>query len=157
MHKFLIFALLSLLSGSLLAEESRVGLGVGISDNSLTLRMPIAIDPELRIEPEFDFDYTAQSSQKQLHFTLGTGFHVLQQQAVNTHVYFGGKTLIDYDEYDLGSTSKTMTRLILGGVVGFEYAFDANFTLGGEASLLLGLGDYTTLNTRGEALLRYYF
>lgn len=138
-------------------EQDRMGVGVGISDNSVTLRLPVQVEKAMRIEPEFALRYTSQENNKATHFTIGTGFYAIEKPSLKIDLYYGGKALFEYNSLDNGVSNTSSSRIILGGVFGAEYQLDPNFTIGCEAGLYLGFLDYTSVNTKGEALLRYYF
>lgn len=140
------------------SEQNRIGVAVGLSSDSTTLRMPIDIAPDMRIEPELGFSYRDNDGNSDSAFVLGSGFYLMSQPSTKLNLYYGGKALIDYRSYDYGSgVDDSTTQLKIGGVFGFEYMFDRHFSAGGEAGAYLGFGDATTLNTEGLALLRYYF
>lgn len=158
--KILVSTLVSaaLTSAAVAAEDNtNVGVGVGITNGSSVLLLPIDVSKQLRIEPEFGLSYRSQNNNDQTGFLIGTGVFMMQQPSAKINMYFGGKALINYASYDYGAGNTSDTQLVLGGTFGFEYKFEQHFSLGGEANLYLGVGDYTTLNTEGMGILRYYF
>jgi len=151
----LLLASLSITSSA--SEENKLGLAVGLSSDSTTLRLPIDIQSDFRIEPEFGLSYSNGDDVSRTNLTIGSGFYVMKQPTSKTNLYLGGKALIDYNsfDYDKGADDST-TQFKMGGVFGFEYLFDKSFSIGGEAGAYIGFGDTTTLNTQGVALLRFY-
>lgn len=140
------------------SEPNRIGVAVGLSSDSTTVRMPIDIAPDMRIEPEFGLAYRDNGGDTDTAFSFGSGFYLMHQPSANINLYYGGKALIDYTSYDYGNgVDDSTTQLRVGGVFGFEYMFDRHFSAGGEAGAYVGFGDATTLHTEGLALLRYYF
>lgn len=141
-----------------LAAEPTMGVGVGLSSDTTTIRFPIDIAPDMRIEPEFGLAYADNDGNSNTDFALGSGFYLLNHPSQQINLYFGGKALVGYTSYDYGNgNDDSTTQLRLGGVFGFEYLFDRHFSAGGEAGAYIGFGDATTFNTEGLALLRYYF
>ena len=160
MNKKLIAAALmsSMIVTSAMAEEqTRIGAGVGLSNSSSTLRMPIDIAKDMRIEPELGIGYSNGDKVDTTNFNIGTGLYLMAQPSAKINLYYGGKLMIDYNSVDANGNSDSSTNFDLGGVFGFEYMFDRHFSAGGEAGAYLGFGDTTTFNTQGLALLRYYF
>ncbi len=139
-------------------ESTNLGIGIGLSNSSTTLRVPIDLAKDLRIEPEFGLSYENNDNFDRTGLLIGSGFYMMQQPSSAINLYYGGKLRIDYNKYDpdKGSSDST-TQFVLGGVFGFEYMLDRQVGVGGEAAAYLGLGDATTLQTQGQALLRYYF
>jgi len=139
-------------------EQAKIGVGVGLSDSTTTLRLPIELQSNLRLEPEFGLNYQDGDNVDTTGIVLGTGIYLTHQPSPAINLYYGGKVLIDYTSYDYGNgNDDSMTQFVLGGVFGFEYYLDRHFSAGGEAGAYLGFGDTTSLNTQGLALLRYYF
>jgi hypothetical protein len=152
-------AIATMLACSAMAVEStQMGVGVGLSNDTATLRLPINLAKDLRVEPEFGLSYVSNDNFDQTGLLIGSGLYMMQQPSKAINLYYGGKLLIDYSKYDpdQGSSDST-TQFVLGGVFGFEYMIDRQVGIGGEAGAYLGLGDATTLQTQGQALLRYYF
>lgn len=150
-------------------EQAKIGVGVGLSDSTTTLRLPIELQSNLRLEPEFGLNYqdgdnvdttgiVHGDNVDTTNIVLGTGIYLTHQPSPAINLYYGGKVLIDYTSYDYGNgNDDSMTQFVLGGVFGFEYYLDRHFSAGGEAGAYLGFGDTTSLKTQGLALLRYYF
>ncbi len=153
----------ALLAGGMLAtavsaaDETRIGVGIGLSNDTTSIRMPIDIAKDLRIEPEFGIAYVDGDDIDTTNLLIGSGFYLMSQPSSKINLYYGGKLMIDYSSYDAKGKDDSNTQFDIGGVFGFEYLFDRHFSAGGEAGVYLGLGDSTTFNTRGMALLRYYF
>jgi len=139
-------------------EPTQIGVGVGLSDSSTTLRLPINLDSTLRIEPEFGFSFQNADNNDYTNILAGAGLYLMQQPSEKINLYYGGKMLVDYKSYDRGTGfDDSETQLVLGAAFGFEYMFDRHFSAGGEAGAYLGFGDATNIETQGLALLRYYF
>lgn len=152
-------ALVSVLTcTAMAADQAQLGVGIGLSNDSTTLRLPINLDNEIRIEPEFGLSYVNDDNFDRTGLLIGSGVYMMQQPSKSINLYYGGKALIDYNKYDPDNAkSDSSTQFLLGGVFGFEYMLDRQVSVGGEAAAYLGLGDATSLQTQGQALLRYYF
>lgn len=153
-HLWIIAALLSF--GTL--QATPMGLGVGIANDQATIRMPLGLEGNLRLEPELRLNYLNNDDYSQSAVALGSGLYLQQNTNNKVSIYYGGKALVEYSsiDYDHGDEIDD-TRLVLGGVFGFEYHFDPKVSIGAEAGGYAGFGDSFTLETRGEALLRYFF
>lgn len=153
-----LFAFTAISVSAMAVEPTQIGIGVGLSNDSATLRLPINLQKDLRIEPEFGFAYIDNDGSSNTSLLLGSGVYLIQQPSAAINLYYGGKLLIDYRSYDYDNGgSDSTTQFLLGGVVGFEYLLDRHVSIGGEAAAYLGVGDATSLQTQGQALLRYYF
>ncbi|MBN2896915.1 MAG: hypothetical protein JXK05_13605 [Campylobacterales bacterium] len=139
-------------------QATPMGLGVGIANNQATIRIPVGLEGNLRLEPEVRLSYLSNDDYSQSALALGSGLYLQQNANSKVSVYYGGKALVEYSsvDYDHGDEIDD-TRLVLGGVFGFEYHFDPKVSIGAEAGGYAGFGDSFTLETRGEALLRYFF
>jgi len=160
MNKKLMAAALmgTMLATSAMADEQpRIGVGVGLSNTSSTVRVPIDIAKDLRIEPELGIGYSKADKVDNTSLLIGTGLYVMQQPSSKINLYFGGKLGVDYKSTKVQGKHESNTNFYLGGAFGFEYMFERHFSAGGEAGVYLGFGDSTTFNTQGLALLRYYF
>lgn len=151
-------AVAALSVSAIATEPTKIGVGMGLSSNSASLRLPIDIQKDLRIEPEFGLSYWNKDNTSSTGLLVGSGAYLMQQPSAAINLYYGGKLLIDYHNYDpdQGSSDST-TQFLLGGVFGFEYMLERHVSVGGEAAAYLGFGDATSLQTQGQALLRYYF
>jgi len=149
----------AVLATAAMAEDATtIGVGVGLSNDSYVLRLPININKEVRVEPEFGLDYQNDTNNDHTGFLMGAGGYYMQQPAMNVNIYMGGKILVDYYHYDFGNGNDgTTTQIVLAPVGGFEYMFGSHVSVGGEAGVYLGFGDLTTVNTQGQAILRYFF
>jgi outer membrane scaffolding protein for murein synthesis (MipA/OmpV family) len=162
MKQWLVWtAAAALLSGSALqAENTRIGMGVGVSNDTMTVRAPIDLTDTLRLEPEFGVSYYDHddSDTTMTDLMLGAGLYMTSTASKSIDVYYGGKAYIDYTNIDYdGGDDVSSTNLIMGGVYGFEYHMDPSVTLGAEAGAYIGVGEDTSFRTKGEVLLRYYF
>jgi len=147
-----------MLCNSAYAEDTtKVGIGVGITNSGTTVRAPIDLSKEFRIEPEVEISYASADHQDTTHLSVGTGLYLLNRPSAKINLYYGGKVLIDYQKQKVNGNSDSNTEFEFGGTFGFEYLFDRHFSAGGEAGAYLGLGDATMFTTQGLALLRYYF
>jgi hypothetical protein len=147
--------LAAVLSNTAVASDTtQLGLGVGITGDTTTLRGTIDLDNSLRLEPYFGFSYKDPNGGKSTtNLKIGTALHVKQALTNIINGYYGG--FFGINNYDNGVTSSTIVNL--GPVAGVEYAFDKQFTLGAEVRLNFGLGDDTVIGTNSAVLLRYYF
>ncbi len=135
-----------------------MGLGVGIANDQATIRIPMALEGNLRLEPEVRLGYLSNDDYSQSAVALGSGLYLQQNANSKVSIYYGGKALVEYTsiDYDHGDSNDD-TQLVLGGVFGFEYHLDPKVSIGAEAGAYAGFGDNFILETRGEALLRYFF
>jgi len=148
----------ALATAAMAEDATTIGVGVGLSNDSYVLRLPININKEVRVEPEFGLDYQNDTNNDHTGFVMGAGGYYMMQPSTNVNFYVGGKLLVDYYHYDYGNgNDDTITQFVLGPVGGFEYMLDRHVSLGGEAGVYLGVGDLTTVNTQGQAILRYFF
>ncbi len=139
---------------SVYAESTKMGVGVGMTGDTATIRVPLYLEENMRIEPYGSLGYSSGDGATS-RLELGAAIHMLQQVSPNVVTYYGVDGRIGYVNYDAIDDSDT--SLSVGGVFGFEYYFDKQVSLGGEAGVYAGIGDNFTLNTRSQALLRYYF
>jgi len=144
------------------ADETKVGVGVGITDGcggngGTTVRAPINLSNELRIEPEISLNYSSGDHKDTTNLGVGTGLYLLNHPSSKINLYYGGKILIRYHKDKERGQTNSNTEFAFGGTFGFEYLFDRHFSAGGEAGAYLGFGDMTIFTTQGLALLRYYF
>lgn len=181
---------LSLSATAPLASAAEVGLGVTLlgSEGGYGVYLPIRLS-KITVEPEFnlykretertypgspannnDYDYQ--------YLTLGTGVYLRRQIAASTEYYLGGR--VGYTKYKSTSTypsspgsnnSDKEDGYYLGPVIGAEYFFNKNFSIGLEAAFIYSStsADYTSTptssnstdrtawNTDTRAKLRVYF
>ncbi len=135
---------------------SKIGLGVGLSEGTSVIRVPIKLNDNFRLEPEVGFSYSSKDSSTDTTFSMGTGAYLLSQLNSNTVAYYGGKARLVHTSYDYKTSDDSTTQLSLGGVFGFEHMLDTRVSIGGEAGAYIGVGDKTTINTNTQAILRFY-
>ena len=141
-------------TGAIASEIPQLGLGVGVTGNTTTLRGTIDLDNSLRLEPYFGFSYVnPDNTNSRTSLEIGSALHVKQVVTNKINSYYGG--FVGIGSYDNGAD--TATTFNLGPVAGVEYALDKQFTLGAEVKLNIGLGDSTVFGTDSSVLLRYYF
>jgi hypothetical protein len=161
MKKIILLFLATLLTSTLFAEDTRVGLGIGISDNATSIRMPIDVPMQegnnLRLEPELALDYIDSSGGKTSNFTIGSGLYMTDDIDKDIQIYFGMKALFISNDTTFGAVTTSSTNLNLSGLFGFEYFFHKKVSLGGEAGLGLNIGGTSQYGTLTAATLRYYF
>jgi len=139
---------------SLLAADTQMGVGIGVTGNTSVVRGTVNIAKDMRIEPYFTYTYTdPDNAPSRSNIGLGAAFHMMKSVNSKVRTYYGA--LAGINSNDNGVTTDTIFSL--GPVVGAEYFFDTHFTLGAEANLYFGFGDYTTVGTNTTAMLRYYF
>jgi hypothetical protein len=148
-------ALATVLTTSAVASEiPQLGVGVGVTGNTTTLRGTIDLDNSLRLEPYFGFSYVnPDKGNSKTNLEIGTALHVKQVITNKINSYYGGFVGVGSHDDGFGTT----TTFNLGPVAGVEYALDKQFTLGGEVRVNFGLGDDTVIGTDSAVLLRYYF
>ena len=174
-------------------SPTRVGVGISLGTSGILgdvggdedgFSFPVAITLPIlagrfRIEPEFGLVRTASSfevNNEDVEFStsavqLGAGL-ALQRVRASTAFYGGargGVVLLSSDSDGTGSDDDDTESSILyvGPMVGGEYFFSDDFSLGGEAQVLLrlagedGVGDTesteTLTSTRGLFFVRFYF
>ncbi len=147
--------LLSVLAGALFAEDdTRIGAGVSVSNDTSLIRMTLDVQKDLRLEPYFGFTYTNPDvGPSTTDMRVGVALEGLAKINGSLSGYYGG--FVDLQNNDNGIT--TTTDFNLGPVGGVEYAFDKRFTVGAELRLNFGFGDNTTVGTQSSVLVRYYF
>ncbi|OQX59704.1 MAG: hypothetical protein B5M52_02630 [Helicobacteraceae bacterium 4484_230] len=139
------------------AQEGMLGAGISIGNDSANLRMPIKINDSFRVEPELGISYYDNDGTKNTGLQIGAGAYLLNPVSSDINLYYGGKALIGYHKHEFGNIDDSSTQFIIGGAAGAEYMLNTQFSIGAEAGVYLGIGDSTTFDTKGEALLRYYF
>ncbi|WP_457744644.1 hypothetical protein [Sulfurimonas sp.] len=147
-------ALVATMATSAMADESQFGVGVGVSNNTSTIRGTIKLENDLRLEPYFALSYVdPDNANATTNFEMGSALEVLQPINNKLMGYYGGYVGVASSDAGYGST----TTFNVGPVAGVEYALDPQFTLGAEVRADIGVGDATTVGTSSEVLLRYYF
>ncbi|WP_457746401.1 hypothetical protein [Sulfurimonas sp.] len=136
------------------AAQNQFGLGVGATGDTATIRGTINLNKDMRLEPYFGYTYTdPKGASSQSNLDIGVAFHMVKKVNTKVRGYYGAFAGIN--DNDNGVVTNTI--FTVGPVVGAEYFFDSHFTLGAEARMYLGFGDYSTLGTNSSVLLRYYF
>jgi hypothetical protein len=171
--KKLLFALAALaLSATANAQEARrpFGLGIsivpleGVSPATIEIYAPIAIAPNLRVEPSLGIltqDRSAGDVDSR-DVTIGVGLFYVQRVAAPVDLYMGGRLKLNFAKVDNGAADDSGTDVILAAAVGAEHYLATHFSLGAEAQLGFRAdsdvsGDDSGLFTTGLAFLRFYF
>jgi hypothetical protein len=144
----------SLVGSALMADDDKVGFGVSVAgDDTTKIRADFQIEDDFRLEPYIGFDYTIPDQGDDTYtMMVGTGAHFLKEVTNDTLAYYGAYAeLIQSDD---GTNSDT--QFGLGPVVGVEYSFAKDFSIGAEASLKMTFGDSSKLETASAILFRYY-
>ena len=139
------------------AQDGMFGAGVSIGNDRANLRMPIKINDSFRVEPELGISYYDNDGIKNTGLQIGAGVYLLNPVSSDINLYYGGKALVGYQKNEDKNTDNSDTQFIIGGAAGAEYMLNPQFSIGAEAGIYLGIGDSTTFDTKGEAILRYYF
>ncbi len=154
------------------AQDTRVGLGVGINEG-LSIFVPIDFG-SFRLEPQLGFRMMSSESgnvdRSSTTLILGTGIFAEGAEVANTVIYYGGRLGIVQNsekvETPAGETDESTLDFFLGPAVGVEYFFSDRFSLGGEAQLIFTMfgeeddEDDTSasqLQTQGTFFVRWYF
>jgi outer membrane protein with beta-barrel domain len=170
-------ALLALSFTAAAQERPKVGLGIGIApfavptvnaatiSRTVELYVPIALAPNLRLEPSLGIASTNQpgNAQDTRDFTLGLGVFYVSRLAPTVDMHMGGRLKLNFAEVStpaLGSDSGT--DFSLAAALGGEYYLVPRFSLGLEGELGLYQnsnvsGDDDGWFTTGIAFLRVYF
>ena len=154
--------ILGVLSTTLVADGVKVGVGVALTANDATIRVPLDIASNLRIEPEVSYGYTSYDDGSSYIMGLGAGVYLMSQPASNVNLYYGAKMgfVVGSTSYDLptgGSKSVSDNSFGIAPTAGFEYFLDPHVSLGGEVGFRLGFGDVTNVGLTTATTLRYYF
>ncbi len=151
------------------SADPKIGVGMALTSEDTTIRVPIDIDTQLRIEPEFSFGYVSgDNGFSNSSFGIGTGVYMLAQPEKSINMYFGGK--IGFKNESTSSNTNNLVNAInlaqtgnggssfyLAPAAGFEYFLHPKVSLGGEASFTFGFGDFTNIGLTTATTLRYYF
>jgi hypothetical protein len=152
MKKYLALSL-ALMSTTALAQV-QTGVGVSVQDSGSKIYVPINITEEFRIEPKFS--YAKQSSDREDYsefdfkiYELGIGLFGVKAIAPEFNFLYGlnlgllrGSSENKYD----GSENKyesEMKGVSLSHIVGFEYYFVENISIGSEVALVYSKLDET--------------
>jgi hypothetical protein len=181
---------LSLSAAPPLASAAEVGLGVTMlgSEGGYGVFLPIRLS-KITIEPEF-YVYRSEADQAYPlnpandrtsdyeNMNIGTGVYLRRQLAPSTEYYLGGrvgytkyKSTYSYPNTPSSSTASKEDGYYLGPVIGAEYFFNKNFSLGLEAAFIYSsvsqdyasspansyTQDRTSWTTDTRAKLRVYF
>jgi len=170
------------------ANAMDVGFGMGFSNSyydnwGATVYVPLNIAPSFRLEPylmyaDNEVDSTSSSGASGYSFSemeLGVGAFGIRKINPSTQLYFGAKLSyinIEADDFSTGgSYSSDGDGYQIAPTLGFEYFFNENISLGGEASWFyanIDTDDYDSFSgyssdsveatgTATEVILRYYF
>lgn len=175
-----IFSLIALVAAlttvDVQAQDTRIGLGVGVtgvSSGAAAIYVPIDFG-SFRIEPEFGLRrFSSEQGDVEASETsiiLGTGVFAEGATVANTVIYYGGRVGIarysESIETPAGDNDESVTDLFLGPAVGAEYYFSERFSLGGEAQLMFTAigqedddddGSASLLQTGAILFVRWYF
>jgi hypothetical protein len=149
-----VVSIATLVGTTAIADDDRVGFGVSVAgDDTTKIRADFQIDDDFRLEPYVGFNYTIpDEGDDTYHMMVGTGAHFLKEVSNNTMAYYGGYAeLIQNND-----GTNTDTQFGLGPVVGVEYSFAKDFSIGAEASFKITFGDSAQLETASAVLFRYY-
>lgn len=159
-------------------ERPTIGLGIGIApfavpaagaatvSRTVELYVPIAVAPQLRIEPSLGIatdDQPAGPNEVDTRdFTLGLGVFLVNRMAPAADMYVGGRLRLNFAKISTPVGSDTGTDLQIAAALGGEYYFVPRFSLGLEGELGLYQnsrvsGDNDGVFTTGIAFLRVYF
>lgn len=173
------------------ANAMDVGLGVSFSSNpaysyyssGAKIYMPMDISPSFRLEPYFmylddEIDSTGGSGPSTDSISLiefGAGAFATRKLNPSTLLYFGAKlSYLNVEQEDITPTSTRTSDgdgFQIAPTLGFEYFFNENVSLGGEALWFyaeIDFDDYSSVSgpssdsiastgTDTEVILRFYF
>ena len=148
------FALMS----SVTLAQTQSGIGVSVQDSGSKIYVPINVTEEFRIEPTFS--YAKQSRDREDYsefdfkiYELGIGLFGVKAIAPEFNFLYGlnigflrGSSENKYD----GSENKyesEMKGVSLSHIVGFEYYFVENISIGSEVALVYSKLDETDSNS----------
>jgi hypothetical protein len=142
---------------NVVADMTKVGVGVGLNGGSGQVVIPMDFDNQLRVEPEVGINYTSDDDISQTQISLKTGIYLMQEMNNKVNVYYGGKVgfLISNTENDYYTTNNNTFELT--PTAGFEYYLNPQVSIGGEVGFAFAFGDTTTIATVTTTSLRYYF
>ena len=181
MKKYLALSL-ALMSSATLAQV-QTGVGVSVQDSGSKIYVPINITKEFRIEPTFS--YAQQNSDREDYsefefktYELGIGLFGVKAIASEFNFLYGlnlglsrGSSENTYDDSDSKYESE-MKGVSLSHIVGFEYYFVENISIGSEVALVYSKLDITdsssfdddedkssqkTITTDTSLNIRFYF
>ena len=164
-------------ASSAAAQGGKVGIGVGIGADDLIsttgfdpptveVYVPIAIAPNLRVEPSLGIltadDNTTDVTTRDL--TIGVGVFLLQKAAQTADLYVGGRLKLNFANVDTPAGDDSSTDFLLAAAIGGEYYVATRFSLGVEAQLgYYNLGDVSGVSsdtsgffTNGVLFARFY-
>ena len=135
------------------AEIERYGIGISATQDGSTIKAPLDLGNNLRVEPELSFSsFNPDVGDSRTDISLGSGVYLLEQVSDTVDLYYGGKALLGV----ANGGGNSNTTVSLAAIVGFEYFFDKQISVGGEVGFGLGLGDDTRIGTQTGVVLRYY-
>jgi outer membrane protein with beta-barrel domain len=168
-------ALLAVAFSAAAQERPKIGLGIGIApfavpaagaatvSRTVELYMPLAISPQLRIEPSLGIatDDQPGNGTDTRDFTLGLGVFLVTRIAPTADMYAGGRLRLNFAKVSNPAASDTGTDFQIAAAVGGEVYLVPRFSLGLEAELGLFQnsrvsGDNDGFFTTGIAFLRVY-
>lgn len=169
-------ALLAVTFPAAAQERPMIGLGIGIApfavpgagaaavSRTVELYVPIAVTPQLRLEPSLGIatDDQPGAGTDTRDFTLGLGAFIVNRFAPTADMYVGGRLRLNFAKVSNPAASDTGTDLQIAAALGGEYYFVPRFSLGLEGELGIFQnsrvsGDNSGVFTTGIAFLRVYF
>ncbi len=183
MQRFVAVAVLLAVYTPPLAAQTpprRVGLGITIGGFN-EIRVPLALSPRHRLEPEIGFRHTSSTlvlsgtsrETKSVNIHVGAGLFFLRDVGEKTNVHFGPRLGIVFStssttDPTFGDTESESTDWFAEVVAGGEHFLSSRFSLGAEVQLGYHYGGEPTtigsgisssssgFGTSVAALLRWY-
>ena len=162
MKKIIATSVMALALSTSASAEMNVGLGLNLGDifngESASIRVPLdLVGKGIRIEPELGFSRSSTDFSSYTGYTIACGGYYTLWNVDKVNFYAGGRAAVGRRGADEDSFSENGTYFGLQGLFGAEYLLADKFSIAAEAGLNARFGDYSTFETVGHVVVRYFF